>query len=255
MGAMDQDSRRPESARERRTHSGWTALHSWIFIAIVAVGLTVIGIQNRYQYLSIEGSGKAFRVDKLSGAFQEFSPMQGWIVASFEQETPARESMAQPSSASTQPLPMDKPVEEDVKGELSFKEAVVEKVPQENKVRMKELNGILSVDKPARPLTPPPAPEQPAVKEQVSPRPVKELSVEEKFQTFKEANPEFGDVEFELASDKLFPDWKQSVNPNGTWKEFLKVYGNFIQWWLDAGSPEEDGFNLWKKYLSNSRGN
>ena len=77
----------------------------------------------------------------------------------------------------------------------------------------------------------------------------KELTPAEKFSSFQKEFPDFGKDEYQLANDDLYPDWKANVNPNGTWKEFLTVYRDFIQWWNDAGSPPEPGFKLWKDYL------
>ena len=75
------DETRRADPKSNRTGQGWSSLHSWIFLAIVAVGLFVIGWQNRYYYLSPLGLGKAYRIDKLFGGIQEFEPSKGWIKA------------------------------------------------------------------------------------------------------------------------------------------------------------------------------
>ena len=66
---------------------------------------------------------------------------------------------------------------------------------------------------------------------------------------FSKSFPDYGEEEFQLANDDLYPDWKRTYAPDGTWLEFLKVYGEFIEWWTDAGSPPEPGFKLWKDFL------
>ena len=99
MIVNDNDARRPESVAPRSA-SGWTSLHSWIFLAVVAVGLLLIGIQNRYHYLSPLGLGKAYRIDKLFGGIQEFDPTQGWIKAQLQASAlPPTMSMMPPDSS------------------------------------------------------------------------------------------------------------------------------------------------------------
>jgi hypothetical protein len=79
------------------------------------------------------------------------------------------------------------------------------------------------------------------------PRP---MGREERLQAFKQLFPDYGEEEFQLANDDLFPDWKKKVSAKGTWPEFLAVYGEFIQWWVDSGSPPEPGFKLWENFLT-----
>jgi hypothetical protein len=74
MAAQDDNAPRPGSF-------GWTAMHSWIFIAIIAAGLLIVVVQNRYHYISPLGLGKAYRIDKLFGGIQEFDPDKGWVKA------------------------------------------------------------------------------------------------------------------------------------------------------------------------------
>jgi hypothetical protein len=62
-----------------------------------------------------------------------------------------------------------------------------------------------------------------------------DLSTDENYRSFKKAFPYFGKNEFELASDDLYPHWKKTAAPNGTWDEFLLVYRDFVQWWDDNG--------------------
>ncbi|MDQ7783016.1 MAG: hypothetical protein RDU20_09065, partial [Desulfomonilaceae bacterium] len=110
MIVNDNDARRPETAAQRPV-SGWTSLHSWIFLAVVAVGLLLIGIQNRYHYLSPLGLGKAYRIDKLFGGIQEFDPTRGWIKAELQAPgLPPTMSMMPPESATGSPaVPMHMP--------------------------------------------------------------------------------------------------------------------------------------------------
>jgi len=77
-----------------------------------------------------------------------------------------------------------------------------------------------------------------------------ELTKEERLKAFQKLFPDFGEPEFQLANDDLFPDWKKTVSPNGTWQQFLAVYKDFIQWWNDTGSPAESGFKLWRDFLA-----
>ena len=88
-----------------------------------------------------------------------------------------------------------------------------------------------------------------APKEAAAP-PAPTMSREERFKAFRKFYPDYGEEEFQLANDDLFPDWKRTLAPDGNWKEFLPVYGEFIQWWTDAGSPPEPGFKLWRDFLA-----
>jgi hypothetical protein len=218
------DPRRPEQ-RGSRTGPSWTSLHSWIFLAIVALALLVIGLQNRYHYLNPQGLGKAYRIDKLFGSIQEFEPGQGWIAAQL-QSTPAPQnfSMMEPPAAGAPAVPMNVPGGV-VPGaeERQTKSAAVKPAVKEEPV---------------------------AAKEPAAAKPAPELSVEEKYKAFKKAFPEFGQDEFQLANDDLYPDWKKSEAPNGTWPQFLVLYKGFIQWWTDTGSPPEPGFKLWRDFRS-----
>jgi hypothetical protein len=74
------------------------------------------------------------------------------------------------------------------------------------------------------------------------------MSKEDRLRVFQKVFPEFGQDEFQLADDDLYPFWKKTEAPNGTWPEFLVMYKDFIQWWTDAGSPPEPGFKLWKDF-------
>lgn len=226
----NEETRRPVS--ENNQTGGWTTLHSWIFLGIVAVGLLLIGIQNRYHYLSPLGLGKAYRIDKVFGGIQEFDPSKGWIAAQLQQMQPPPMSGMDPSSMAMQmpggahpgmmPPSMNVP-----------DTAVPVPGGKEESLAEKEIQ----------------IPSTPSV-QQTKPQGTKELTTEEKLRTFKRAFPNFGQDEFLLANDDLYPDWKKNVSPEGNWNEFLTTYQEFIQWWNDKGSPAESGVKLWKDFLS-----
>ncbi len=226
--------RSPETDHAVQSSVGWTRLHSWIFIIIVAVGVAVLVMQNRYHYLSPLGLGKAYRIDKLFGGIQEFDPFRGWITAqlSVPPPSPAMSMMEPPGSpVGSQAVPMNMPVSPPAA------ESPTPAVPDK-----------ALTEKPASPiLQPTPTMEQapPAAAKEAP-----ELSNEEKFARFQKLFPNFGQDEFQLANDDLYPDWKANVSKSGNWDQFLTVYHDFVQWWLDAGSPPEPGFKLWKQFLA-----
>ena len=45
------DNSRNTGSRDQLNVSGWTSLHSWIFLAIVILAVLVMEFQNRYHYL------------------------------------------------------------------------------------------------------------------------------------------------------------------------------------------------------------
>ena len=217
---------------KNQTNSGWTNIHSWVFLAIVAVGLLVLGIQNRYHYLSPLGLGKAYRIDKLFGGIQEFDPSKGWIVAQLQAIPPQQAvSMLEPSAPLVPP------------GQMS----VPEPVPSSADV-VQPKTASATTEKEAVSQSPQQPKEQPAAT-QTRPAVSPEMSKEEKFKLFQKTFADFGEEEFQLAVDDLYPDWKKRFAPNGNWPEFLGVYRDFIQWWTDAGSPSESGFKLWQDFL------
>lgn len=256
MIVNDNDARRPEPTAQR-SMGGWTSLHSWIFLAIVAVGLLTVGIQNRYHYLSPLGLGKAYRIDKLFGGIQEFDPSQGWITAQLQAGgPPPTMSMMPPQSPGSQAVPMNMPGALPQPGtgvQPSTAQTPVEEKEQiTSSVTVEELSGQKraarkpSVESPTERTSAPPEVTG------TTPSRVPEMSEEQKFAAFKKQYPDFGKDEFQLANDDLYPDWKKNLKPDGTWPEFLNVYGDFIQWWTDAGSPAESGMTLWKKFLASS---
>lgn len=213
---------------------GWTNIHSWVFLAIVAVGLLVLGVQNRYHYLSPLGLGKAYRIDKVFGGIQEFDPSKGWIVAQLLMTPPQQAmSMLEPSAPLVPPAQMNMP------GSM----------PSTGDVVQPKAASATGMEKEAVSLAPQPPKEQVAL---TPPRPavIPEMSKEEKYKLFQKTFADFGDEEFQLANDDLYPDWKKRYAPNGNWPEFLGVYRDFIQWWNDAGNPSESGFKLWQDFLS-----
>jgi anti-sigma factor RsiW len=77
-----------------------------------------------------------------------------------------------------------------------------------------------------------------------------EVGRAERLKSFQEMFPEFGEEEFALANDDLYPDWKKHVSPDGTWLQFLAVYKDFVQWWEKGGARSEPGFRLWKEFVA-----
>jgi hypothetical protein len=235
---VNDDTRRPD-VRHHRPLGGWTTLHSWIFLGIVALGLLVIGLQNRYHYLNPQGLGKAYRIDKLFGSIQEFEPSQGWVVAQLQiGSSPQAVSMMEPPGSRAVPMnmpgTMSQPVTESaVPGITAPPGAIRREDPSMS----------------ARQETVAPTPAVQATRPKESP----ELSKEEKYKAFQQTFPDFGQDEFQLANDDLYPDWKKSLAPKGTWGEFLVVYRDFIQWWNDSGSPPEAGFKLWKDFVAGKK--
>lgn len=213
--------------------NGWTSVHSWVFLAIVALGLLVLGIQNRYHYLSPLGLGKAYRIDKLFGGIQEFDPSKGWIVAQLQMAPPQAMSMLEPSAPLVPPAQMNMPGSMPSSGDVVQPKAAVAPTMEKETVAP----------------SPQPAKEQVAAT-QARPAAVPEMSKEEKQKLFQKTFSDFGDEEFQLANDDLYPDWRKRYAPNGNWPEFLGVYRDFIQWWNDAGNPPESGFKLWQDFLS-----
>lgn len=233
---VNDETRRPQSSGQRHA-GGWTALHSWIFLVIVAVGLFVIAVQNRYHYLSPAGLGKAYRIDKFLGAIQEFDPSQGWVTAQLQSiPVPQAYSMNEPPGSQTMRMPSPTQSGAVPSGGYSPEPSINMPTPQKEEV---------TSHKEAR--VPSPAAQPPKGKE------ASEMGVEEKFNVFKHMFPNFGKDEFLLANDDLYPDWKKSVAPKGNWNEFLKTYGDFIQWWNDTGQPPESGFKLWKDFLASRK--
>ncbi|MCA1960678.1 MAG: hypothetical protein LDL33_07770 [Desulfomonile sp.] len=227
----ESDLQRGESRIRSRQDVGWTSLHSWVFLGIIAAGLVLLVMQNRYHYLNPQGLGKAYRIDKLSGSIQEFDPSDGWIMARLLQAPPAQMSgMAPPPMVGSQAMPMHMlPAQPG--------EAMTPSAPA-------------PAEKPAVAAVPE-RPTKPAAKE--SPQEKSEMSQEERLRSFLKAFPDFGREEFQLANDDLYPDWKRNMAPQGTWPEFLKVYGAFIDWWQKAGSPAESGTKLWKDFTATQK--
>jgi len=223
MIVNDNEVRRPDP-RGPRNAAGWTSLHSWIFLAIVALGLLVIAAQNRYHYLSPQGLGKAYRIDKLFGGIQEFDPGKGWITAQLQAMAPPQSlSMMEPRSMGTQAVPMT--------GGIPPSTDLVQPGAVPGRSAGKE---EVDVGSPQR----------------QQPKETPAMSKEDRLRVFQKTFPEFGQDEFQLADDDLYPFWKKTEAPNGSWPEFLVLYKDFVQWWADAGSPPEPGFKLWKDFRS-----
>jgi hypothetical protein len=235
------EERRPD-LDSPKTSPGWSKLHSWVFLGIIAVSFLILGIQNRYHYLSPVGLGKAYRIDKLFGGIQEFDPHKGWIIAQLQAMAPPNAmSMLEPSASGPQ-LPQVAPMNMSVspapaidKGPETMPGAPV--APKEEVTTAPKETAIS------------PTTSVPATVNAVKP-PEKQLTSEEKLQLFQKVFPDFGEDEFQLANDDLFPDWKKRFAPNGTWADFLMTYKDFIKWWNDAGNPAESGTKLWQEYLA-----
>jgi hypothetical protein len=260
MTLNDKSTQRLDPERGQRPARGWTQIHSWVFLAIVAIGLAVIVAENRYHYLSPLGLGKAYRIDKLFGGIQEFHPTNGWIAAQLASGPPSRQASVPglPPSAGSQAVPMNMPAPSPATspapspGEVvppsaaqpSPSEATTPKVLKETPGQpappKERVAAAVTPEKQGAPVE-----ETPAAAEAPSP-----MSRDERLRAFKQQYPDYGEEEFQLANDDLFPDWKKKVAPNGTWPEFLKVYHEFVQWWADSGSPPEPGFQLWQKFLA-----
>lgn len=214
--------------------SGWTNIHSWVFLGIVAVGLLVLGAQNRYHYLSPLGLGKAYRIDKLFGGIQEFDPSKGWIVAQLQMAPPQQAmSMLEPSAPLMPPGSMNMP------GSMPPSADVVRPKAAAAPTMEKEVVSVVPVQ-----------PKEQIAATPARPAAVPEMNKEEKYKLFQKMFADFGEEEFQLANDDLYPDWRKRFAPNGNWPEFLGVYRDFIQWWNDAGNPSESGFKLWQDFLS-----
>jgi len=230
---------RPDPRGQRFT-DGWTSMHSWIFLAIVALGLIVAGLQNRYHYLSPLGLGKAYRIDTFFGSIQEFEPSQGWVVAKLQAGPPQQAlPTMKPPAPGSYAVPVNMPRAVPSAGEpIEPGTALPPGLHREESSAAQIQREI------------PPAVASPQA---ARPQETPEMGKEERLKNFKKAFPDFGQNVFQLANDQLYPDWKKSVAPNGTWPEFLIVFHDFMQWWDDAGSPLEPGFKLWKEFLARGK--
>ncbi len=225
--------------------TGWTKTHSWMFLVIVTASLVIIGFQNRYHYFPAQVSGHTYRVDKLFGTLQQFDGDKGWVRADLPRDLL--------SEASTAPRLAAPPLGEPPAGAATTPRPPGT-VPRLPKVSPDPPTPEIPnrVSPPAEPPAEPPRLERttPAVPMVPTPPPPKEPGREDHLRVFKETFEDFGEEEFKLAHDDLYPDWKKHVNPGGTWPEFLEVYREFVQWWIDSGTPAEAGFKLWKKFLT-----
>jgi hypothetical protein len=229
MIVEDDRGKRPE-AQQSKPVAGWTNLHSWIFLGIVALGLLIMGVQNRYHYLSPFGLGKAYRIDKLFGSIQEFDPANGWVSAQLN--IPNQTAMGVPPGSKGGPPQMP--------SGSSTPGTSVEQASSNSGIA----NAPAYIEKEAQ--------SEPTT-QSVGKKPQVELTEEERFKYFQQEFPEYGKEEFQLANDDLYPDWKKNIAPNGTWQEFLSTYRDFIQWWTTSGAPPEPGFKLWKNFTANKK--
>jgi len=226
-----------QDSQDMQAKPGWTSTHSWVFLVIVALGISVLAWQNRYHYLSPLGLGKAYRIDKLFGGIQEFDPSSGWVTAQLNMMLPPSQalSMMEPPAPGlgSQAVPMNMPGM-----------GVPQEMPSpSSQFDRRFIEQPVAATPPGRPPAMLETPEKPAT-------PLPELSKEERFRAFQNVFPQFGQEEFQLANDDLYADWKVSQAPDGSWNDFLFVYKDFVKWWLDSGSPPEPGFKLWKDFLA-----
>lgn len=241
MAVTSSQTPKAEAPGYRGKGPGWTGLHSWIFLVIVAVGLALLVMQNRYHYLAPPGAGKAYRIDKLFGSMQEFDPSMGWISAQLQTTFPAQASTrmerppVMPSPQPSLPVPVEGGADQVPPADQQSEPPPKEAIPRESPLS----SPITEVPLTAEPSQP--------TESLATPQP---LGREERLAMFKSEFPDYGQEEFELANDDLFPDWQKRFGPTGTWKEFLPVYREFIQWWIASGSPPEPGAKLWKDFLT-----
>ena len=232
---------------------GWTKIHSWIFVILVVVGLALIAFQNRYHYI-VSDTGKVLRFSKLTGAVQEYDSSVGWMSsqisanASLGQQLKSNEpepASSEPSAVPMTTLPGTKP--ETVPTQET---KPTEQQPTPSEITEEPVSGV-DTEKTvsAQPESQQPAPVQPETTTQPA-EPAAPLSREEKYKAFVQAFPDYGEPEFELASEDLFPDWRQKVAPDGTWQQFLVVYQQFIDWWNAQGQPQVSGAQLWQDFLT-----
>lgn len=242
-------------SHQRKYHSGWSSFHSWIFIAIMVTGLIIIGIQNRYQYVT-GSDGAIYRIAKLTGGMQQYDLIQGWMRVSESKIMP--EPLEEGTSSTNQAKPFS--LESFTKGNTiteSQKPLLVQKEQEPLPAPQKPEKSVQN-KQPIQQIQQPSTVEQPRSQESITEQTIPatprepEMSDEEMFAKFKERNPYFGEQEFRLAKDDLYPDWKQNINPNGNWIEFLDTYEQFIQWWNDSGNPSESGMALWKKFMTSN---
>lgn len=237
------EERRPDLDKSKLGF-GWTNLHSWVFLVIIALGFLILGIQNRYHYLSPAGLGKAYRIDKVFGGIQEFDPLKGWITAQLQTGAPpSAMSMLEPSASGPQ-LPQVAPM-----NMSAAVRSAMEKDSEASSVGATAPKEERSTSSAPRESLGSPTTSAPATVSAVKPVEV-EMSAEQRLSLFQKTFPDFGEDEFQLANDDLFPDWKKRLAPTGTWADFLLVYKDFIRWWNDAGNPAESGVKLWQEYLA-----
>ncbi len=226
--------------------SGWSSAHSWIFIIIVAIGLIITGYLNRYEYFGSDG--KAYRVSKISGAIYEYNPIQGWIVANFAEASQQMASnMETPEPMTPPPTPVNPPTTSAVPVETP--DSLEENPTASNIDQPEEQQGTALIQPVEQTPEVPETTTETEEPENAEERD-EEMSVENRYKAFLQLNPGYGEEEFKLANETLYPHWKETINPDGNFIEFLSVYKKFTQWWIDAGAPREPGFQLWKRFLT-----
>lgn len=231
--------------------SGWSSTHSWIFIIIVAIGLIITGYLNRYEYFGSDG--KAYRVSKISGAIYEYNTIQGWIVANFAESSQQMASAMQtPETTTPEPMtPPPTPVTPPTTTANSVEPPdTIEEDPNTSNIEQPEEQPGTALIQPVEQTPETPETTTETEEPESSQEDDQEMSVENRYKAFLQLNPGYGEEEFKLANETLYPHWKEIINPDGNFIEFLSVYKKFTQWWIDAGAPREPGFQLWKRFLT-----
>ncbi|MBM4327019.1 MAG: hypothetical protein FJ118_07630 [Deltaproteobacteria bacterium] len=234
MALHPNDSQRQPIRSGGQMTPGWTKMHSWVFLGVVAVGFLLILVQNRYSYLMPPAAGTAYRVSKIFGSIEEFNPSAGWVSAQLGARiSPQASVMPEAPPFESQAVPMRVPAGAKPEVAPPQRKAEVTPAPPERR------DPSASVKEQT---LPPPRP-----KETTKPEPAG--GKEEQYQLFVKIFPDYGEAEFQLAREDLFPDWRKRVAPRGTWPQFIEVYKEFVDWWVDQGSPADSGFKLWQDFL------
>ncbi len=267
MAVNNAEGRHSDSQIVYRGSGGWTKTHSWVFIAIIAVGLAVIVFQNRYHYLDPQGLGRAYRISKFFGSIQEFDPDRGWIAARLQAPPPQASMMTPPPNMAgvpptLQPHGAGQPPEPDA----GPPEQTPQSFPPPTPAPATAPEETPMVGEPSQQPAELPFSEKPdgqeigmkeeeIVSEQPAPPPPREMSREERLDMFLGRFPDYGEDEFQLAHEDLYPDWKKRMGADGQWPKFIDVYQEFIDWWIDAGSPPKPGFQLWEEFMASKEAN
>lgn len=255
MAFTNIDSNRQQTRPAQNQSAGWTSTHSWVFLVIVAVGLAAILFQNRYFYLMPQGSATAYRVSKFFGSVQEFNPASGWVKARLSSSCAVSSTgVMQPPGATDQPgAPMNVPASATPgvvsPGGRPTETMALKEPPKPDEQPAKEEGKESASGQEAEPGN------ESATAPSAQPAETQQMSSEQAYQMFTKAFPDFGEAEFELAHEDLFPKWRKSSAQDGTWPQFLGLYKGFIAWWKAQGSPfDRSGEELWRDFMKSQKG-